>query len=390
MLISFSCTNCGRQSQKDESLAGKKGKCKDCGHVNVIPRPSARARGAGSGVTRRKAPSGESTQPGPRQAPPPRAPSPSPAENVEDPYGLDDLPVAPKAAPPGWVDEKVSLPRGAMPVASKPKKKRSSRRGGSDFFDGLPGIIYLAMVGVLGGTYLIAVSRLLGPPYGGLTFLAAAAIAALVLFFYGFVGILVVAFRGGLLNGLLCWFCPPYLLGYAWKEWDAMRGVFISYLASLGVIMVMAVAMPRLPSVNPGLSRRESDPKPGAPGPIFPKGMPPGFPGSGFVPPAVKGPGALPPEVRPPTMTNSITVIARGLDDQSAGKALGDKLTELVKRTSDGYQFSSTSSGARSTYTISMKNTVTSQAFADQITWAKVVKVSGQTIEVDAAAQSGD
>src|SRR5208337_4634011 len=41
----------------------------------------------------------------------------------------------------------------------------------------------------------------------------------------------------------------------------------------------------------------------------------------------------------------------------------------------------------RSTYSISMRNSLDVKTFADQITWARVTRVSGQTIEVDASAQ---
>ena len=85
-------------------------------------------------------------------------------------------------------------------------------------------------------------------------------------------------------------------------------------------------------------------------------------------------------------MTNSITLKVTGLTDQSAGKAFGDKLTELVVKVSGGYSLSGSGGGGRSTYSISMHNSLDVKAFADQITWARVTRVSGQTIEIDASA----
>jgi hypothetical protein len=86
-------------------------------------------------------------------------------------------------------------------------------------------------------------------------------------------------------------------------------------------------------------------------------------------------------------MTNSITLIVTGLTDQSAGKAFGDKLRELVRQVFGGIQISRSGGGGRSTYTISMRNSLDVKAFADQITWARVTRVTGQTIEIDASAR---
>ena len=63
-----------------------------------------------------------------------------------------------------------------------------------------------------------------------------------------------------------------------------------------------------------------------------------------------------------------------------------DKLTELVKKVSGGFQISGSGGGGRSTYSIAMQNAMDVKAFADQITWARVTRVSGQTIEIDASA----
>ncbi len=37
MMIAFSCENCGHRFEVDAALAGKKGKCRKCGGVIVIP-----------------------------------------------------------------------------------------------------------------------------------------------------------------------------------------------------------------------------------------------------------------------------------------------------------------------------------------------------------------
>jgi hypothetical protein len=367
MQIVFSCENCGREFRKDAALAGKKGRCKDCGHVFLIPGPPQRV---------------SSPQPQRASSPPPTpraASNASRAPEVHDPFGLYDVPVSVKRAvtAPDPLEEDIPLPRQVRPGDySSTKKKKSRRKSGGEFFDGLPGFVYLAIAGVFGLTYLLAVTQAIGPPSGGLVFLGAAALSSLVLFFYGFIGILVVAFRGGVVNGFLCWFCPPYLLGYVYREWDEMKGVFLSYIASMGLIVFMGVVMPSLPGVNLGAHRGALSVEAENADPDMGDAALPDLPGPGFVPPA---PGA-PPGAQPPALTNSLTINVRGGADSS----FGDHLTELIKTISPaGYSLSSRGSRARSTYSISLQKSISSQEFADQITWARVTRVSGQTIEID-------
>ena len=86
-------------------------------------------------------------------------------------------------------------------------------------------------------------------------------------------------------------------------------------------------------------------------------------------------------------MSNSITLVVSGINSRQAGKTFGDKLTDLAGRVSGGFQLSGSGGGGRSMYSIAMRKAIDVRAFADQITWAKVTRVSGNTIEVDASAQ---
>ena len=116
------------------------------------------------------------------------------------------------------------------------------------------------------------------------------------------------------------------------------------------------------------------------PGPRFPTpdGQPPG-PGPGF-------PGlATPP---PAGAANAITVNVTGIRDDQAVKDFSDRLTDLVKLFVNDYQFSGSGGGGKSTYRITSHDPIDVQSFADQITWAKVTRVRGRTIEVDASAVS--
>jgi hypothetical protein len=202
-----------------------------------------------------------------------------------------------------------------------------------------------------------------------------------------------------------------------------MRGALLSGLASYGVVIVAAVL---LPAVNAGrhaaqravaadrqaAARRPAategappavpvvdgdDPAlPGADNPPFPAPNSPPFAGRNRQPfagsnrqaPAPGFPGlAAPPPAGGP---NAITVIVTGISDDQAGKDFSDKLTEMVKRFGDEFQFSGSGGGGKSTYQITMHQPTDVQAFADQITWAKVTRVRGRTIEVDASEAPAD
>jgi hypothetical protein len=59
MTVSFDCANCGKSFEVHASLAGKRGRCKQCGNINRIPFPNNQA---------------------------------GPAAPVDDPYGFEDRP----------------------------------------------------------------------------------------------------------------------------------------------------------------------------------------------------------------------------------------------------------------------------------------------------------
>lgn len=96
MAIAFSCEGCGKSFSVDDRLAGKRSRCKQCGHVFQIPGPSP-------------------AQPAPQR--PARASDPAPP--AFDPYAIDDAP--PPSAPPGPEER---LPERAGAPAPKKKKRR--------------------------------------------------------------------------------------------------------------------------------------------------------------------------------------------------------------------------------------------------------------------------
>ncbi len=384
MLLVFSCANCGRKFEKDDSLAGKKGRCKDCGYVFVIPTPSRRPEPVPVGSAGRDLTAVNSRGPTSHSS---RSPEPSYEEAVEDPYGLEDLPVANLEPEPEFAtiddDDEIALPRRFAPTPSRPKTKRSSGRDSSvGFFDGIPGVVYLIIAVALGLGFLITLAS---PSIGAYVFLGAGVLSFLVLFLYGLAGVVILPFSDSVLSGFLCWICLPYLLGYVFREWDRMKGPFLSLVASFGVIFFMAIALPGLNAMRTDLPRMPRN-QPADPPADFGAEPPAGFSQPGSPPLAAQQPPA-PPGVEPPIMSSSITVNVTGLSSRKAGHAFGDQLRELVKRVSAGYQISGTGGAGRSSYMISMQNTLDVKAFAEQITWAKVTRVFGQTIEVDATAR---
>ena len=144
----------------------------------MIPTPSRRPR-----PRRRRLewPARPSTPGGPGPLPNHSA-TPQFAKVVEDPYGFDDVPIAKPEPEREFAtttvvddDDGFPLPRGFAPSSSKPKKKESSGwNEGSGFFDGLPGIVYLIILGTLGFSFLLS---LVSPSIGAYVFLGTGALS---------------------------------------------------------------------------------------------------------------------------------------------------------------------------------------------------------------------
>jgi hypothetical protein len=428
MTIVFSCANCGKRFEVDRGVAGKKAKCKQCGHIFLIPTPRAvEPQPAG-----RRSSSRLDEEDSWAAAAAPKA------EDPFDRFGLDELMPAPRPpattyAPSYADDEEPPAPKRIGPAPSRPGRESPGSRwdsGRREFWDGIPGQMYMVMFGAVAFTAVLAIVI----PSTGMLLMIAAGASFLILWLYAVLGMLVLPWQESAACGLMCMFVPFYALYYLITRWDTMKGPFLSGLAAYGIVMVAAIGLPAVnaarmaaqraaareqfaqpveavdddapavaedaadePPAIPaprrpafGARRRPTAPRRGGAGPRFPgpsgprpgprfptpDGQPPG-PGPGF-------PGlAAPPPAGGP---NAITVIVTGIDGQQAGKAFGERLTELVKKVSTGFQLSdSGGGGGKSTYQITPLNPVDVQTFADQITWAKVTRVRGRTIEVDAS-----
>jgi hypothetical protein len=121
MSINLSCEKCGKLYEMPDSVAGKRARCKQCGHEFRIPVPAsvARARTAGSDSSGR-----------PRAAGPDSAARSRTAAPDNDPYGLKEAPPRPK--PVSYTEEDDLPPPPRMPYKpnkpSKSKSRSSSRR----------------------------------------------------------------------------------------------------------------------------------------------------------------------------------------------------------------------------------------------------------------------
>ncbi len=85
MTLAFPCENCGHRFEVDGSLAGKKCKCKKCGHIFLIPVPRP-VEPSPVRASRERPPSG----PGSTRPAKSRPAAPDPYYDDGDPYAADD------------------------------------------------------------------------------------------------------------------------------------------------------------------------------------------------------------------------------------------------------------------------------------------------------------
>ena len=253
MTIVFSCANCGKRFEVDRTVAGKKAKCKQCGHIFVIPTP------------RVVAPQPASRQPASRRDDE-DAWSARQAEPVPDPFdrfGLHEpTPAAKPAAStylPSYADEEELPPPkrigptpGASRTESSASRWSSGRRG---FWDGIPGPMYMALFGTVACAAVLA----LLVPSTGIFLMVAAGALFLILWLYGFLGMLVLPFQESAACGLMCMFVPFYALYYLITRWDTMRGPFLSGLAAYGIVVLTAIGMPAVNAARMAAQRAAAD-----------------------------------------------------------------------------------------------------------------------------------
>ncbi len=138
MRIAFVCPSCNKPHSVDAALAGRKGRCKDCGTVMTIPTASPSSPPAA-----KKA----------RSGPAPTSVTPT-SGDVDDPYGLVDEPVAPRSASvrlgpiarPAGDPDASDAPSSDAPARKKRKKSQDEGPWGESLRAGAIGLMGLVLV----------------------------------------------------------------------------------------------------------------------------------------------------------------------------------------------------------------------------------------------------
>ncbi|MDE2506443.1 MAG: hypothetical protein KGM43_04480, partial [Planctomycetota bacterium] len=178
MAIVFTCNSCGKRFEVPENLAGKTGKCRQCGALFKIPTPT---------------------------------PTPAPAGRAAprfDAYGFDEdsSSAAAPPLPPRADDEFAPIPRGGVKKPSKKKKKRSS----GDSAD-VPALVSTVFLLGTAAVCVLAVLAGFGSGHGFAYFTLAAVMLYFVLMMVGGFWTWGLAFRESFVCGLL-FFVPFYSL----------------------------------------------------------------------------------------------------------------------------------------------------------------------------------
>jgi hypothetical protein len=361
----FFCPNCGKRFDREESLAGRKARCKDCQHVFVIP----------AAADHRTAHAARS-QPGPSSA---RSANLAPNRTVDDPYEIEEtpslLPVPYGEAEPGADSDALPHTRRSGPV-----KKKARRTGGNDF----------AWVGplTLGGIGLEVVLLLL---FGTFTYAGFSTAAAVIISIMGIVytamlvtgSILccVVPFFESVMHGLLYLFVPFYSLYYLITRWPAMKRPFTLLLSVSVLPIAAALFLPAIQAARQAALRAQEKQQTAASDPEFAaSALPAPAPEPAPAPPATPAPPS-------PAPTNGITLeltMPAGIDGQTAlamGRKIGQRVGVIARELDPGvFQLLVGRRGDLLTATITPMRDP--QAFADRINFGTVTAVRGRIISV--------
>jgi hypothetical protein len=190
MAISFACESCGKSYTVVDEHGGKKGRCKQCGHIFHIPAAPL------------------SAAPRPASKPAPMEPSAS------------------------WEEDEPALPRYSAPAAQR-RKKKAKRRSGDGALGLLPGIVYLIGLALLGVSFVLAFVH----PLLTAVFIGELTVVGILLWLIGGVLALIIPFRESATCGLCYIFVPFYGLYYLITRWQDMKYAFgMSFLGALCLI----------------------------------------------------------------------------------------------------------------------------------------------------------
>ena len=258
MTIAFPCEKCGKKFEVDQALAGKKCKCKQCGHIFLIPVPrqsSTAPKGVKTFGATDGAPASRpaSARPAPRRPAPASSPSP-----VADPYGFAEA--RSRSIPTADLDddEEFLPPRPGKPISERKPRKRS----GGFSIENIPGWAYL----VLGALVLVAIVAAFTSHTGMAVVWGGVLVIAFIAMAVGSIGLLIVAFQEGLMCGLMYVFLPFYGLYYVISRWEDTKRWFVlcfgGWLLMMGSAVIPAFRGAKLAAEHARM-RQQGIPVPG-------------------------------------------------------------------------------------------------------------------------------
>jgi hypothetical protein len=294
MLLLFSCENCGKRFQVDESVQGKRGRCKNCGHVMRIPHAGSaqaehahvagEAKAHASEAPFRLSPAEPPPQSHHEIASPHREPvAPSHQSKPRYSYGEHDTEfelIVDKAELDAALNASPEDLRLNREIEEFKKDRRGYKlvgdRGGRFSFFGRRGDrpaswLYMQWRAGVNGilkilrliddwAYLISVPFLVMVLFAIVTSsrgLVHAGAVVVVLVNYGrfwadLIAFFVRPFKDGPIQGLAFLF-PPYTVYYLFTHWARMKPILRRMFTSCIPIALVILAYAFLPSVNPEL-----------------------------------------------------------------------------------------------------------------------------------------
>lgn len=207
MPIRFQCDSCGQAVTVDDAHAGRRGQCRRCGTVLTIPLPDAPEDESGYALA----------DPLPIEDPPP----------IDGPSTTFDPPARSRTAP---------------------AKTRPTRRQREEAWKALARRVGLGLAILLVGLGLVAALA----PQGMLIVGGLLAVAGIVIFVYGYLSMLYIAYTEDAMYAMLFFLFPPFALWYTVTRMDDLW----HRLAIMGVgIAVLTVALWFLKAAQPRKAR---------------------------------------------------------------------------------------------------------------------------------------
>ena len=292
MLLLFSCEQCGKRFQVDESAQGKRGRCKNCGHLMRIPQVGAARAEHAHGAGEARAHSPESPFRLSPAEPPPDSHHEIPLAHHEpvtpshkgEPHyssGEHDTEfelIVDRTEPAAAIPASPEVSRGIREIEEFKKDRRGYKvvgdRGGRFSFFGGGGdrpASWFFVKWRAGVTAILKILRfidswayLISAPFLVMVLFAivtssrglvhAGAVVVVVVnygrFWADLIAFFVRPFKDGPIQGLAFLF-PPYTVYYLFAHWDRIKPILRRMLTSCIPIALVILAYAYLPSINP-------------------------------------------------------------------------------------------------------------------------------------------